>query len=201
MGMGEPLINPYTFDALSMLTNKNLFNMSPRRLSVSTVGVIPGIEQLAEKFPQVNLAFSLHSPFNEQRDMLVPLNKTYPLEHVMPVLDRHILMTHRKVFIAYLILDGYNDSAEHARAVIDLLQGRHRLSHLYHVNLLRYNPAQGIPNNFIRTDENNLRRFMQSLRAAGLSVTARQSFGVDIDAACGQLFAHYEKRRKLNVIS
>lgn len=198
MGMGEALLNPNTFEALRMLTDKNLFNLSPRRLSVSTVGIIPGIKRLTDEFPQVNLAFSLHSPFSEQRNVLVPLNKTYPLDQIMPVLDEHIQRTHRKIFIAYLILNGYNDTPEHADAVIRLLHNRGELSHLYHVNLLRYNSAQGIPSDF-RTSEDHIRHFKKMLETGGLSVTARQSFGVDIDAACGQLYGKYEEKRKQKI--
>jgi len=195
MGMGEALLNPNTFEALRMLTDKNLFGLSPRRLSVSTVGIIPGIKRLTEEYPQVNLAFSLHSPFPEQRNTLVPLNKTYPLDQIMPVLDEHIQRTHRKIFIAYLVLNQYNDTPEHAEAIINLLRDRGESSHLYHVNLLRYNSAQGIPSDF-RTSEDNIRRFKKMLEAGGLNVTARQSFGVDIDAACGQLYGKYEEKRK-----
>jgi 23S rRNA (adenine-C8)-methyltransferase len=199
MGMGEALLNPSTFEALRLLTDKNYFNLGQRRLSVSTVGIIPGIERLSIQFPQVNLAFSLHSPFDDQRSALVPLNKTYPLDQIMPVLDDHIRRTHRKVFVAYLILNGYNDTPEHAEALSTLVGKRGNLSHLYHVNLLRYNWAQGTPKDF-HTSEQHVRRFKQMLEAAGLSVTARQSFGVDIDAACGQLYGRYEQRRKSKII-
>lgn len=199
MGMGEALLNPNTFDALHLLADNKLFNLSPRRLSVSTVGIIPGIERLTEEFPQVNLAFSLHSPFNEQRDVLVPMNRTYPMQKIIPVLDQHIRKTHRKVFIAYLVLSGYNDTPSHAKAIIDLFHDRHEYSHLYHVNLLRYNSAQGVPSPFY-TDESGLRKFKRLLEDGGISVTARQSFGIDIDAACGQLYGQYEKKRHLNIV-
>ncbi len=102
--MGEPLLNPRVFDAFSLLTDKKLFNMSQRRLSVSTVGIIPGIERLTREYPEINLAFSLHSPFPEQRDILVPSNKNYPLHNVMEVLDTHAKRTRRKIFLAYLVL-------------------------------------------------------------------------------------------------
>jgi 23S rRNA (adenine-C8)-methyltransferase len=85
MGMGEPLQNPKVFEAISMLTDKDLFGFSQRHLSVSTVGIIPGIQKLTKNFPNVNLAFSLHSPFDDQRDILVPTNKQFPLAHVRNV--------------------------------------------------------------------------------------------------------------------
>ena len=88
--------------------------MSPRRITVSTVGIIPGIRKLTKDYPQVNLAFSLHSPFPEQRDAIVPINKTHPFPDVFEALDEHLTATNRKIFIAYLVLDDHNDSIEHA---------------------------------------------------------------------------------------
>jgi len=97
MGMGEPLANPAIFHALAQLTEPSMFGMSPRRLSVSTVGVIPAIRKLTELFPQVNLAFSLHSPFEEQRSAIMPINKVHPLPAVFEALDERIAATNRKV--------------------------------------------------------------------------------------------------------
>jgi len=196
MGMGEPLMNPKVFEAIEMLTDPNLFNIAQRKLSVSTVGIIPGIERLTKEFPQVNLAFSLHSPFPEQRDELVPANKNYPLNSILPVLEKHALMTNRKIFFAYLVLDGFNDSEEHAKAVISIIAKMDKkIRHLFHVNLLRYNPAYGIAEqSYERTEEPNLKRFMNFFSDANIPVTARRSFGVDIDAACGQLFARYSPK-------
>jgi 23S rRNA (adenine-C8)-methyltransferase len=117
MGMGEALMNPRVFQALDMLTHSDYFHLSPRRLSVSTVGIIPGIERLMKEYPNVNLAFSLHSPFDEQRNVLVPTNKIHPLSEVMQILEQvcvlsfysgilcqHALTCRRKLFIAYLVL-------------------------------------------------------------------------------------------------
>lgn len=194
MGMGEPLANPHTFDALRLLADARLFGLSARRLSVSTVGVVPGIERLTREFPQVNLAFSLHSPFDDERSRLVPLNRRHPIEEIFGALDRHVAVTHRKVFVAYLLLQGVNDSLQHAGALAELLKGRGAASDYYHVNLLRYNPAQGAPGTFRRTPPETMRNFVRVLRSAGVNVTARQSFGVDIDAACGQLHAEYYRK-------
>ena len=104
MGMGEALQNPQVFRALDLLTAKDGFAMAPRRISVSTVGIIPGIVRLTERFPQVNLAFSLHSPFQEQRNVLVPANKIFPLPEIVKALEQHALKTRRKVLLAYLVL-------------------------------------------------------------------------------------------------
>ncbi|PRP76698.1 chloramphenicol/florfenicol resistance protein [Planoprotostelium fungivorum] len=188
-GMGEALQNPKVFDALGILTDVDLFSMPHRKLSVSTVGIIPGIERLSRDYPQVNLAFSLHSPFQEQRNILVPTNKIYPLPDVMRALERHTENTHRKIFMAYLVLDGFNDTVEHADGIKNIIKEiQPSLRHLFHINLLRYNPAEGIAPEFTQTEEGNLNRFMKLLTSRGITVTARQSFGVEIDAACGQLY-------------
>lgn len=192
MGMGEPLANPQVFPALQNLTDKALFRLSPRRITVSTVGVIPGIRQLTEKFPQVNLVFSLHSPFNEQRNELVPLNRRYPIDDVIMALDDHIDKTHRQVSIAYLLIRGVNDTDAHAQGVISLLKARGPRSYLYHVNVIRYNPAVGAPREYASPDRKTVDHFISALKSAGINVTLRQSFGVDVDAACGQLYARYQ---------
>ena len=182
-----------------MLTDPKLFNMSPRRLSISTVGIIPGIRKLTKEYPQVNLAFSLHSPFEEQRNRIVPVNKTHPFPLVLEALDDHIRETGRKIFVAYLVLDGHNDTEEHAKAVADLLtQKRPKdVRHLYHMNLLRMNPISlGEGRVYTKTDEGNMNRFRDSLVQHGLkSITIRHPFGVEMDAACGQLFAQYEAKK------
>lgn len=141
MGMGEALANVQVFDALNVLTDPALFALSPRRLSISTIGIIPNIKKLTQNYPQVNLTFSLHSPFNEQRSELMPINERYPLSDVMDTLDEHIRVTSKKVYIAYIMLHGVNDSIEHAKEVVNLLRGRYRSGNLYHVNIIRYNPT------------------------------------------------------------
>ena len=194
MGMGEALANPNTFTALHTLTDPTLFGLSPRRITISTIGVIPSIKRLTREFPQVNLTFSLHSPFHEQRSVLIPFDRTYALHEVMIVLDEHIKSTGRKVYIAYTLLRGVNDTPAHAQALIALLKGRGTWDHLYHVNLIRYNPAIGAPGNYDSSDQPTLDHFFQQLKAAGLHVTIRQSFGVEIDAACGQLYGRYQTK-------
>lgn len=196
MGMGEPLANPHLFTALRTLTDPTLFGLSPRRITISTIGVIPSIERLTNEFPQVNLTFSLHSPLHEQRSELVPFNRTYALHEVMMTLDKHIQQTRRKVYIAYTLLRGVNDTPEHGRALIALLKGRGEWDHLYHVNLIRYNQALGAPGNYESSDQHTLNSFYQQLKAGGVHVTTRQSFGVEIDAACGQLYGRYQATRR-----
>ncbi|OEH79706.1 GPI transamidase [Cyclospora cayetanensis] len=140
MGMGEPLMNPRVFDAIKLLADPRAFGISARRLSISTSGVLPGIKKLNEEHPQVNLAFSLHSPFTEERNILVPANRMYPFPEVLDLLDERIALTGRRVWIAYLLLEGQNDSAEHAKALAALLRERRiETRHLYHISLIAYN--------------------------------------------------------------
>lgn len=124
----------------------------------------------------------------------MPINETYPLEEVLTVLDEHIKKTRRKVYIAYVMLRGVNDSRAHAEAVTKLLKGRGPWDHLYHVNVIRYHPAVGAPRQYAQSDERQIKMFYDVLQAAGVRVTVRQSFGVDIDAACGQLYGEYRTR-------
>lgn len=196
MGMGEPLVNPDTFVALAALRDPHGLNLGLRRVSLSTVGIVPGLERLTREYPQVNLSFSLHSPFPHERLALMPITRTYVPRDVLARLDRHLETTRRKVFVAYLLISGFNDSPRHAAALAELLHGRHAYAHLYHVNLLRYNPARGVPSRF-RTDEAVLKQFKKKLEHGGLNVTVRQSFGATIDAACGQLYAAQKQRKAL----
>lgn len=188
MGMGEALANPNLFDALTLLTNPSLFGLSRRRITISTIGILPGIQKLTRDFPQVNLAFSLHSPFEDQRSELMPINKQYPLHDVMRALDAHIKNTGRKLFIAYILLDGVNDSMEHAKAIAALLRGRGSWAHLYHIDLIPYNSTDKTAQKFLPSNQYCVKKFSEQLRAAGINVTVRAQFGSDIKAACGQLY-------------
>jgi 23S rRNA (adenine-C8)-methyltransferase len=188
MGMGEPLSNPNVFDALKLLTDSAYFGMSQRKITVSTVGILPGIRQMTKEFPQVNLAFSLHSPFEKQRSELMPVNRKYPLHEVMGALGEHINKTKRKVFIAYILIDGVNDTLEHARAVAKLLQSKTAYPYLYHVDLILYNPTDKVKQIFRTPSHQQIKKFGDLLKAEGVSVTIRAQFGSDIDAACGQLY-------------
>ena len=152
MGMGEPLINPSVYHAIEMLTSPHLFGFSPRRISVSTVGsitftrsfhslhcvilldcrVIPGIVRMTKEFPNVNLAYSLHTPFPEERAKIIPTTQQYPVEDTLKALDEHILATKRRVFLSYLILDGVNDSQAHVDALV------HRIMPLAYLSLDRH---------------------------------------------------------------
>jgi 23S rRNA (adenine-C8)-methyltransferase len=192
MGMGEPLSNPKVFDAISALTNKDQFGLSPSKINVSTIGIIPGITKLNTVHPNVNLAFSLHSPFPDQRRQLMPIEKAYPFVDTFKALDERIAKTKNRIWIAYLLLQGVNDSVDHARALVDIIKRRPaEIRYLYHINLLPYNPGR-TPQSLKRVDD--ISAFHRIIDNAGIASSYRNSFGRSIDAACGQLFAEYESR-------
>ena len=189
MGMGEPFANESNvFSALKMLTDPTMFNLGARKINISTIGIVPGIKRLTKEFPQVNLAFSLHTPFEPQRLELMPVTKAYPVARVFEVLDTHVQKTKRKVFISYVLMEGVNDSKKHARELTKLIKSRGKLSYLYHVNLIKFNgEGQGIA--FKTSLYEKVRAFSNILSRAGVYNTLRVSFGLDIGAACGQLCA------------
>lgn len=188
MGMGEALANPHIFDAMTILTDPYLFGLGHRRITISTIGLLPGIDKLTREFPQVNLTFSLHSPFDDQRSELMPINDRFPVRDVLMALDRHIRQTGRKVYIAYILLRGVNDSTAHAEAVAELLRGRGSWEHLYHVNLIPFNSTEVTPDSYRQSDPTRIRAFARILKSKGISITVRTQFGSDINAACGQLY-------------
>eukprot|EP00366_Plasmodium_knowlesi_P003426 XP_002260923.1 radical SAM protein, putative [Plasmodium knowlesi strain H] len=140
MGMGEPLANPHVFESIKFFNNVNLFSLSSRRINISTVGLLPGIKKLNDLHPQVNLSFSLHSPFSEERDKLVPINKLFPFHEVLDLLDSRIARTGRRVWISYILLKDVNDSKDHAEALCNHIVQRPRaVRYLYNVCLIPYN--------------------------------------------------------------
>jgi len=197
MGMGEPFANENNlFEALHTLTDPDLFALSPSRLSISTVGLLPGIQRLTQEFPQINLTYSLHSPFDKQRSQIMPVNQTYPIEKVFLALNEYIKTTKNRVFIAYTLLKDVNDSPEHAQALAELIKSQRDTAYLYHVNLIRYNPC---PSEVIfeRAEPAKVKAFQATLDRLGVKNTLRQDFGVEIDAACGQLYASYSQKQSL----
>lgn len=193
MGMGEALSNTHTFDAIRLMTRPDLFALSPRRITVSTIGIVPQMERLGRELPQVNLTLSLHSPFDEQRTAMMPINRKYPIAELMQALDRHVRVTGRKAYVAYVLIAGVNDSDDHALALAQLVRARFRQGQLLHVSLIRYNEIAAAPAAFTRIDTTGARRFCSILAQHAVKATIRASFGNDIDAACGQLFASYRQ--------
>ena len=179
MGMGEPFVNyQNVMSAIKILNDKNGFNLGARHISVSTVGVVEGIERFANEELQINLAISLHAPDNKTRSEIMPANKNYPIEKILKAVDAYIKKTNRRVMFEYLMLKGVNDSDEHAKALIKLMK-----KPLYFVNLIAYNPT-GMYN---PSPASRIKKFKEILESAGITVTQRQEFGQDIEGACGQL--------------
>lgn len=188
MGMGEPLAN---YDALlkSIHILNDAKHIGMRRISVSTCGLIPEIERLMKEELQLTLAISLHSATEVKRTQLMPINKKYSLADLMPVLDRYIEKTGRRITVEYALFDGVNDGEEDAMALAALLRRK-----LYHVNLVPGNPVEGT--NLREPSAEGIRNFVALLEKNGISVSVRESKGRDIDGACGQLRAKYRKLRK-----
>ena len=181
MGMGEPLHNyDNPMKALRMLHSEHGLAVSPRRVTLSTVGIIPGLERLAQEPLMPNLAVSLHATTDEQRTALVPPNRRYPLADILAACRRFPLKKRSRITFEYVMLDGVNDTADDARRLVKLLADIKAK-----VNLIPLNPAPGIP--YSRPSDERVNRFAQILADRHLTVSVRKSRGQDIRAACGQL--------------
>jgi 23S rRNA (adenine2503-C2)-methyltransferase len=181
MGMGEPLHNyDNTMKALRILYSAHGFALSPRRVTLSTVGIVPGLERLAGEPLMPNLAISLHATTDEQRTALVPPNRKYPLADILDACRRFPLKKRSRITFEYVLLDGVNDTADDARRLAKLLTGIKAK-----VNLIPLNPAPGIP--YDRPSDERVDRFARILADRNVTVSVRKSRGRDIRAACGQL--------------
>jgi len=181
MGMGEPLHNyDPTMKALRILHSEHGLSVSPRRVTLSTVGIVPGLQRLAKEPLMPNLAISLHATTDEQRSKLVPPNRKYPLAEILETCRRFPLKRRSRITFEYVMLDGVNDTPEDARRLARLLSGIKAK-----VNLIPLNPAPGIP--FERPSDERIDRFAQILADRHFTVSVRKSRGQDIRAACGQL--------------
>ena len=182
MGMGEPLANYGALvTSLRILTDARLgVGYSPRRITVSTVGLVPGIEKLGREGLRVNLAISLHAATDEVRTRLMPVNRAFGLAALMAALRRYPLAPRQRIFFEYVLLDGVNDSPEDARQLARLLRGLRAK-----VNLIPFNDWEGAE--FHRPPLARILAFQSVLLDAGITTTVRWSKGEDIGAACGQL--------------
>jgi 23S rRNA (adenine2503-C2)-methyltransferase len=188
MGMGEPLHNyDETMKALRILGDDHGFAMSPRRVTLSTVGLLPALERLAKEPVMPNLAISLHAPTDLARGELVPLNKKYGVADIIGACRRFPLKRRGRITFEYVMLAGVNDSPEDALGLARLLAGVKSK-----VNLIPLNAAPGIP--FERPSEETIDRFAQILSDHHLTVSVRKSRGRDIRAACGQLIVEGQRR-------
>ncbi len=191
MGMGEPLLNyRELLPALKLMVEDNAYGLSRRRVTVSTSGVVPMMDRLAEDCP-VALAVSLHAPNDDLRDRLVPLNKKYPLRELLAACNRYLAHAPRDfITFEYIMLDGVNDSDQHADELIAIAKEvRCKL------NLIPFNP---FPQSGLKRSSNNrVRAFAERLQAAGVITTTRKTRGDDIDAACGQLAGDVKDRSRI----
>ena len=193
MGMGEPALNlDNVVPALKLMTDDNGYGLSRRRVTVSTSGVVPGMDRLAAECP-VALAVSLHAPDDELRDRIVPINRKYPLRELLAACNRYLERAPRDfITFEYVMLDGVNDSDAHARGLLGIAR-KVRCK----FNLIPFNPFPR--SGFKRSSDPRIRGFAQVLQRAGLTVTTRKTRGNEIDAACGQLagdVADRTRRRK-----
>jgi len=188
MGMGEPLAN---FDnvvaAMKIMLDDYGYGLSRRRVTLSTSGMVPAMDRLAEQLP-VALAVSLHAPDDELRDRLVPINKKYPLKELMAACKRYIKVAPRDfVTFEYVMLDGVNDSVDQAKQLVELVKG---VSCKF--NLIPFNPFPD--SGFERSSPDRIGAFRDVLMRAGLVTTTRKTRGDDIDGACGQLAGQVQDR-------
>jgi 23S rRNA (adenine2503-C2)-methyltransferase len=193
MGMGEPLLNlDNVIPALRVMLDDNAYGLSRRRVTVSTAGVIPGMDRLREECP-VALAVSLHAPNDALRDRLVPLNRKYPLAELVAACNRYLEKAPRDfITFEYVMLEGVNDSDAHARELV-ALAGRVRSK----FNLIPFNPFPQA--GFRRSSPERIRRFADVLARAGLTATTRKTRGDDIAAACGQLAGDVADRTRRRI--
>ncbi|MEP6783338.1 MAG: 23S rRNA (adenine(2503)-C(2))-methyltransferase RlmN [Acidobacteriota bacterium] len=190
MGMGEPLQNyDNTMKALRMLNQKEGFDMHPKRVTLSTVGLVPMMDKLAQEDLMPNLAVSLHAATEEQRRALVPPAKKYSLQDIIDACRRFPLSKRRRITFEYVMLAGVNDSDDDARNLVKVLAGVKAK-----VNLLPLNEAPGIP--FERPSDERINTFAKILADRGLMVSVRKSRGRDIRAACGQLIVEGQSAKQ-----
>ena len=185
MGMGEPLANYNAlWQSIEMLNSPDGFGLSARSMTISTAGLIPGIKRLSTEKLQVGLAISLHAADNKLRGNLVPVNKKYPLEELIPACQEYFNQTGRRVSFEYALFDGVNDSLSQAQLLADLIQGMN-----CHVNLIS---ANSTANQTLRpSPRSQVLAFQRALKDRGINCTLRQSRGQDIDAGCGQLRSRF----------
>jgi 23S rRNA (adenine2503-C2)-methyltransferase len=182
MGMGEPFLNYRgTIAALRVLNDSDGFGLAARHIAVSTSGLVDRIRRFADEPEQFHLAISLHTPFEEQRQEIMPVASRHTIPELMDAARYFVETTRRKLFFEYTLLAGVNDTDDHAEGLADLLDHP-----LYHLNLLRFNWTD---TGFSATSKPRAREFLSRARELGLSATLRPSRGGDIDAACGQLAA------------
>lgn len=180
MGMGEPMDNlEAVMQSLEILTADWGFAWNPRKITVSTIGLVPAMKHFLEN-SECHLAVSLHTPFEKERRMLMPISQKYTIQEILSELKQHDFNRQRRVSFEYIVFNGLNDSMRHVKELARILNGLN-----CRINLIRFHPIPGTP--LKGTDEKSLIRFKEALNAKGITTTIRASRGQDIDAACGLL--------------
>jgi len=189
MGIGEPLDNlPNVLRFLELVNSEEGMNISMRHISLSTCGLVPKIDELAEHKLQISLAISLHGPNNEIRNKIMPVNKAYPVEELIAACRRYYDKTSRRIHFEYAMINGLNDSPEQAKELLALLKGLPA-----HVNLIPLNHVEESP--LKPSTKAAVAAFQNLLEQGGLTATVRRTLGSDIDASCGQLRRKYTQQR------
>lgn len=187
MGIGEPLDNyENVLKAIRIINSPDALNIGARRITISTAGIIPSIQRLAEEGLQVELSVSLHAADEKTRSRIMPINKKYPLKELIPALKAYIEKTNRQVTFEYVLIKGINSDLQSARELVKILKGL-----MAKVNLIGCNPKGQA--GFRPADKAEIFAFKDYLVKQGIPVTYRRPRGEDIEAACGQLRLHYEK--------
>ncbi len=185
MGMGEPLANySRTLEAVKRLNDQKGLNIGARNITISTVGLVPKILDLAKEKIQVNLAVSIHAPDDETRSQTVPINNTYPIGDLIEACKKYIEITNRKVFFEYVLLHGQNDSKPHAEKLGKLLKPL-----LCHLNLIPVNPT--LKSDYKRSNSDKINAFREIISKYNIPSTIRMEKGIDINAGCGQLKSEF----------
>lgn len=183
MGIGEPFDNyDNVMNFIRIITSNKGIDLGSRHITVSTCGLIPGIEKFMQEFNQVNLAISLHAPNDTIRNQIMPISKVYKLEDLMKTIKKYQTITNRRITFEYIMLENINDSLECARELASLIKNING-----YVNLIPYNETENIE--FKRTKKMQILAFYDILKKSGINVTIRKEFGGNVDAACGQLRA------------
>lgn len=181
MGMGEPFLNyEATMRAIQILNDPHGFGFGARRMTISTVGIIPMIERFTQEKSGVNLAISLHAATDDLRNRLIPINRRYPLDELMKACRRYVQQTSRRLTFEWALIHGVNDGLDQARELIRLLKGV-----ICHVNLIPLNPTRDY--DAVPASQRTARAFKDLLESQGMTVTLRLRRGIDINAGCGQL--------------
>ena len=189
MGIGEPLDNmENVLRFLELVNSQDGMNISMRHISLSTCGLVPKIDELAEKKLQLSLAISLHGPNNAIRSKIMPVNKAYPIEELMAACRRYYAATSRRIHFEYAMIDGVNDSEENAKELLRLLKGLPA-----HVNMIPLNHVEESP--LKPSSKAAVAKFQKILEDGGVTATVRRTLGGDIDASCGQLRRKYNKEK------